>query len=57
MTLADHLFKRHRFDRLVMVLCVRWYLSYKLSYRDLPVTIDVQACLVPASPGWESILD
>jgi transposase-like protein len=35
MTLADHLFKRHRFDRLVMVLCVRWYVSYKLSYRDL----------------------
>lgn len=36
MTLADHhLFKRHRFDRLVMVLCVRWYLSYKLSYGDL----------------------
>ena len=35
MTLADQLFKRHRFDRLVMVLCVRWYLSYQLSYRDL----------------------
>jgi transposase-like protein len=34
MTLADHLFKRHRFDRLVMMLCVRWYASYKLSYRD-----------------------
>lgn len=26
--------KRHRFDRLVMVLCVRWYMSYQLSYRD-----------------------
>jgi transposase-like protein len=35
MTFADHLFKRHRFDRLVMVLCVRWYVTYKLSYRDL----------------------
>ena len=35
MTFADHLFKRHRFDRLVMLLCVRWYVSYKLSYRDL----------------------
>jgi IS6 family transposase len=35
MTLADHLFKRHRFDRMVMVLCVRWYVSYKLSYRGL----------------------
>jgi transposase-like protein len=35
MTLAEHLFKRHCFDRLVMVVCVRRYLSYKLSYRDL----------------------
>src|SRR5437763_8067740 len=35
MTFAYYLFKRHRFDRLVMVLCVRWYVSYKLSYRDL----------------------
>jgi transposase-like protein len=34
-TFADHLFKRHRFDRLVMGLCVRWYISDKLSYRDL----------------------
>ena len=33
MTLADYLFKRHRFDRLVMVLCVRWYVTYKLSYQ------------------------
>lgn len=35
MTFADHLFKCHRFDRPVMVLCVRWYVSYTLSYRDL----------------------
>jgi transposase-like protein len=35
MTLADHLFKRRRFDRLVMVLNVRWLVSYKLSYLDL----------------------
>lgn len=28
-------FKRHRFDRLVTVLCVRWHVSYKLSYQDL----------------------
>ena len=32
MRLADDLFKRHRFERLIMV---RWYVSYKLSYRDL----------------------
>lgn len=31
MTFADHLFKHRHFDRLVMVLWVRWYVSSKLS--------------------------
>ena len=35
MDYADHLFKRRHFDRPVITLCVRWYVSYKLSYRDL----------------------
>jgi transposase-like protein len=35
MDYATHLFRRRRFDRLIIVLCVRWYVSYKLSYRDL----------------------
>jgi hypothetical protein len=29
------LFKGRHFDREVIVLCVRWYLSFKLSARDL----------------------
>ena len=29
------LFKGRHFDREIVVLCVRWYLSFKLSYRDL----------------------
>ena len=29
------LFKYRRFDREIIVLCVRWYVSYKLSYRNL----------------------
>jgi transposase-like protein len=29
------LFKGRHFDREVVTLCVRWYLRYKLSYRDL----------------------
>ena len=29
------LFKGRQFDREVIVLCVRWYLSFKLSARDL----------------------
>src|SRR6202051_5122932 len=32
--LADLFVGRH-FDREVIVLCVRWYLRFKLSYRDL----------------------
>src|SRR5262249_58986382 len=29
------LFKGRHFDREIIVLCVRWYLSFKLSFRDL----------------------
>jgi transposase-like protein len=28
-------FKGHRFERDIILLCVRWYLSYPLSYRNL----------------------
>jgi len=33
----DHidLFKRCHSDSTIIILCVRWYLTYKLSYRDL----------------------
>src|SRR5512133_1804066 len=31
----EELFKGRHFDREIVVLCVRWYLSFKLSYRDL----------------------
>jgi transposase-like protein len=31
----DGLFAGRRFDRDVIILCVRWYLRYKLSLRDL----------------------
>jgi transposase-like protein len=31
----DRLFAGRHFDREVIVLCVRWYLRYKLSFRDL----------------------
>jgi transposase-like protein len=32
---VQELFKGRHFDHEIVVLCVRWYLSYKLSYRDL----------------------
>lgn len=28
-------FKGHRFEKNIILLCVRWYLAYPLSYRDL----------------------
>lgn len=28
-------FKGRHFEREIIILCVRWYLRYKLSYRDL----------------------
>ena len=32
---APDLFKGRHFDQEVIILCVRWYLSFKLSSRDL----------------------
>ena len=32
---VEELFKGRHFGREIVVLCVRWYLSFKLSYRDL----------------------
>ena len=31
----EELFPGRHFDREVIILCVRWYLRYKLSFRDL----------------------
>jgi transposase-like protein len=31
----DALYRRRRFPRDVIETCVRWYLTYRLSYRDL----------------------
>lgn len=32
---TEELFNGRHFDQEIVVLCIRWYLSYKLSYRDL----------------------
>ena len=36
----EELFKGRHFDQEIVVLCVRWYLGYKLSYRDLVAMMD-----------------
>ena len=35
MLCIDELFKGRHFNREIIILCVRWYLRFKLSYRDL----------------------
>jgi hypothetical protein len=35
LTSAQELFKGRQFDQEIIVLCVRWYLTFKLSSRDL----------------------
>ncbi len=32
---SSALFKGRHFDRTIIILCVRWYIPYKLSLRDL----------------------
>jgi len=31
----DQIYRRRRFDAEIIELCVRWYITYRLSYRDL----------------------
>ena len=33
--IVGELFKRRHFDRGIVILCVRWYLRFKLSVRDV----------------------
>jgi transposase-like protein len=35
LNIVEELFKGRRFDRGIVILCVRWYLRFKLSLRDL----------------------
>jgi transposase-like protein len=41
----EELFAGRHFDREVIILCVRWYLRYKLSFRDL---VEMMADRVPS---------
>ena len=34
-TIRDLIYRKHLFDAEIIALCVSWYISYKLSYRDL----------------------
>ena len=40
-------FNGRHFDREIIILCVRWYLRYKLSFRDLAEMMAERGALVP----------
>ena len=39
------LFKYHHFNASLILLCVRWYLRYSLSYRDLEEMVERGLCV------------
>ena len=51
---AQDLFKGRHFDRDIIILCVRWYLTFKLSARDL-VQMMTERGIVLAHTTMESI--
>ena len=44
---TSNLFKGRHFEQEIIILCVRWYLRYKLSYQDL---VEMMAGEVYQSP-------
>jgi hypothetical protein len=45
----EELFSGWHFDREIIVLCVRWYLSFKLSYRDLVMMMVAPKTSIPGT--------
>jgi transposase-like protein len=46
---VTHLFKWRKFDKDIIILCVRWYLRYALSYRDITEIISERGICVDHS--------
>lgn len=42
----DPIYRRRRFDTEVIELCVRWFITYRLSYRDLAAMMAERAIVV-----------
>lgn len=45
----DPIYRRRRFDPAIIELCVLWYLTYRLSYRDLVQMMAEQSVTVSHS--------
>jgi transposase-like protein len=42
----DAIYVKRQFDTEIIVLCVRWYISYRLSYRDLVAMMAVRGVII-----------
>jgi transposase-like protein len=45
----DPIYRRRRFDADIIELCVRWYITYRLSYRDLQAMMAERGIVVSHS--------
>jgi len=45
-------FKGHRFEKDIILLCVRWYLAYPLSYRNLAEMMEERGVEVDPSNSY-----
>ena len=50
------LFRGRHFEDVIIMLCVRWYLRYSLSYRDLEEIMEERGLLVNHVTIWRWVL-
>jgi transposase-like protein len=43
----DPIYRRRRFDAEIIEVCVRWYITYRLSYGDLAAMMTERGIIVP----------
>jgi transposase-like protein len=48
----DDLFKGRHFDREIIILCIRWYLRFKLSFRNLAEMMAKRDVTMPIRRSW-----
>jgi transposase-like protein len=48
----DPIYRRRRFQPEIVELCVRWYLTYRLSYRDLVEMVAERGATVWRKDRW-----
>jgi hypothetical protein len=51
----DAIYLKRHFDAEIIVLCVRWYITYKLSYRDLAAMMAERALWFRTPPSCAAL--